>query len=79
MLVKKLKTNPFVRYNCRSRIYNKLPKKFFMLSICLLANAAELYDKDTGNKLLRCNEFDYSKAWKDGMPDKFCNGIQFGA
>ncbi len=50
-----------------------------MLPICLLANAAELYDKDTGNKLLRCNKFGSLKAWKGGMPDKFCNVIQFGA
>ncbi len=51
----------------------------FMVSIRLLARAAEVHDEDTGNHIIRCNEYAYLMAKKVGMPDDFCNEIHFSA
>jgi len=40
----------------------------FQISIRLLARAAELYDEDTGNHIVRVNEYSYLLAKKLGMP-----------
>ncbi|MDA0230105.1 MAG: HD domain-containing protein [Proteobacteria bacterium] len=51
----------------------------FMVSIRLLARAAEVHDEDTGNHIIRCNEYAYLMAKKVGMPTEFCNEIHFSA
>jgi response regulator RpfG family c-di-GMP phosphodiesterase len=51
----------------------------FQLSIRLLARAAELYDEDTGNHIVRVNEYSYALAKAMGMPDAFCDEIHYSA
>jgi putative nucleotidyltransferase with HDIG domain len=51
----------------------------FMVSIRLLARAAEVHDEDTGNHIIRCNEYAYLMASKVGMPTEFCDEIHFSA
>lgn len=51
----------------------------FQISIRLLARAAELYDEDTGNHILRVNEYSYLLAKKLGMPQAFCDEIRYSA
>ena len=51
----------------------------FMLSINLLARAAEIHDEETGNHILRVNEYSYFLAGKLGMPKSFCAEIRYSA
>lgn len=51
----------------------------FQLSIRLLARAAELHDEDTGNHIVRVNEYSYFVAGKLGMPKAFCDEIRYAA
>ncbi|MBT4427932.1 MAG: HD domain-containing protein [Rhodospirillaceae bacterium] len=51
----------------------------FMVSIRLLARAAEVHDEDTGNHIIRCNEYAFLMAKKCGMPDDFCKEIHHSA
>ena len=51
----------------------------FQLSIRLLARAAELHDEDTGNHILRVNEYSYLIARHLGMPQAFCDEIRYSA
>ena len=51
----------------------------FMVSIRLLARAAEVHDEDTGNHIIRCNEYAYLMAKKVGMPEDFCKEIHYSA
>jgi len=51
----------------------------FMLSIRLLARAAEVHDEDTGNHIVRVNEYSYFIAQKLGMPKPFCEEIRYSA
>jgi HD-GYP domain-containing protein (c-di-GMP phosphodiesterase class II) len=51
----------------------------FMLSIRLLAKAAEIHDEDTGNHILRVNEYSYFMARTLGLPQSFCDEIRFSA
>ncbi|MEE8172889.1 MAG: HD domain-containing phosphohydrolase [Alphaproteobacteria bacterium] len=51
----------------------------FMVSIRLLARAAEVHDEDTGNHIIRCNEYAYLMAKKVDMPADFCREIHFSA
>lgn len=51
----------------------------FQISIRLLARAAELYDEDTGNHIVRVNEYSYMLAKKLGMPQAFCDEIRYSA
>ena len=51
----------------------------FLLSIRLLAKAAELHDDDTGNHIQRVNEYSYVLASKLGMPEDFCDEIRYSA
>lgn len=50
-----------------------------MVSIRLLARAAEVHDEDTGNHIIRCNEYAYLMAKKVGMPEVFCKEIHYSA
>ena len=50
-----------------------------MISIRLLARAAEVHDEDTGNHIIRCNEYAFLMAKKLGMPADFCKEIHFSA
>jgi HD-GYP domain-containing protein (c-di-GMP phosphodiesterase class II) len=51
----------------------------FQLSIRLLARAAELHDEDTGNHILRVNEYSYMIATRLGLPQAFCDEIRYSA
>ncbi len=51
----------------------------FQLSIRLLARAAELYDEDTGNHIVRVNEYSYLLARRLGQPEAFCDEIRYSA
>jgi HD-GYP domain-containing protein (c-di-GMP phosphodiesterase class II) len=51
----------------------------FQISIRLLARAAELYDEDTGNHIVRVNEYSYLLARRLGQPDAFCDEIRYSA
>ena len=51
----------------------------FMLSINLLARAAELHDEDTGDHIIRVNEYSYFVARTLDMPAGFCDEIHYSA
>ena len=51
----------------------------FMMSIRLLAHAAEIHDEETGNHIVRVNEYSHFLARQLGMPDAFCEEIRFSA
>ncbi|MBI3452923.1 MAG: HD domain-containing protein [Rhodospirillales bacterium] len=51
----------------------------FKLSIRLLARAAELHDKDTGNHIVRVNEYSCALAKALDMPEAFCDEIRYSA
>jgi HD-GYP domain-containing protein (c-di-GMP phosphodiesterase class II) len=51
----------------------------FMTSVQMLARAAELHDQDTGNHILRVNEYSYALAQWAGRPKTFCNEIRYSA
>jgi HD-GYP domain-containing protein (c-di-GMP phosphodiesterase class II) len=51
----------------------------FQLSIRLLARAAELHDQDTGNHIVRVNEYAHVLAQRLGMPATFCDEIRYSA
>jgi HD-GYP domain-containing protein (c-di-GMP phosphodiesterase class II) len=51
----------------------------FMLSITLLARAAEIHDEETGNHIVRVNEYSYFLARELGQPREFCEEIRYSA
>jgi HD-GYP domain-containing protein (c-di-GMP phosphodiesterase class II) len=51
----------------------------FLVSIRLLARAAEVHDEDTGNHIIRCNEYAFMMAKKCDMPEDFCKEIHHSA
>jgi HD-GYP domain-containing protein (c-di-GMP phosphodiesterase class II) len=51
----------------------------FQLSIKLLARAAELHDEETGNHIVRVNEYSYFIAKQLGLPDEYCEKIRYSA
>jgi len=51
----------------------------FMLSIRLLAKAAELHDEVTGNHIVRVNEYAYALAIGLGRPRAWCDEIRYSA
>lgn len=51
----------------------------FMVSIRLLARAAQVHDEDTGNHIIRCNEYAFLMAKIAGMPEDFCKKIHHSA
>ena len=51
----------------------------FRDSIKLLARAAEIHDEDTGNHILRVNEYSYFIARELGMPPDWCDEIRYSA
>jgi len=51
----------------------------FLLSVGLLARAAEIHDEGTGNHIVRTNEYSFFIAQHLGMPRSFCNEIHYSA
>ncbi len=51
----------------------------FMISIELLARAAEIHDEDTGNHIIRTNEYSYFLATALGKRKAFCDEIHYSA
>ena len=54
-------------------------ERAFMVSVNLLARAAEVHDEDTGNHILRVNEYSHALATWAGCSRAFCNEIRFSA
>lgn len=51
----------------------------FQLSIKLLAQATNLHDKETGNHIVRVNEYSYFLSHCLGLPEEFCDEIRYSA
>lgn len=51
----------------------------FKLSINMLAKGAEIHDDNTGNHILRVNEYSFHLARLRGLPDAFCEEIRYSA
>ena len=51
----------------------------FRDSVKLLARAAEIHDEDTGNHIVRVNEYSYFLAQALGMPADWCDEIRYSA
>lgn len=57
----------------------KETERAFMISVNLLARAAEVHDEDTGNHILRVNEYSYALAKWAGCSKAFCDELRFSA
>lgn len=51
----------------------------FQVSVTLLARAAEIHDEETGNHIVRVNEYSYYLAKLTGMPDTWCDELRYSA
>ena len=51
----------------------------FRVSVTLLARAAEIHDEETGNHIIRVNEYSYFIAKTLGMADQWCDDIRYSA
>lgn len=51
----------------------------FQLSTQLLARAAEIHDEETGNHIIRVNEYSYYIAKLLDMPDEWCDEVRYSA
>jgi len=51
----------------------------FKVSVTLLARAAEIHDEETGNHIIRVNEYSYAIAKLLGMDDTWCDEIRYSA
>ena len=51
----------------------------FQLSVNLLARAAEIHDEETGNHIVRVNEYSWFMAKEVGMPAAWCDEIRYSA
>lgn len=51
----------------------------FLLSVGLLARAAEIHDEGTSNHIVRTNEYSFFIAQHLGMPKEFCDEIHYSA
>jgi HD-GYP domain-containing protein (c-di-GMP phosphodiesterase class II) len=57
----------------------KQTEEAFMISIETLARAAEIHDEDTGNHLIRVNEYSYFMAKELGQTQDYCDEIRYSA
>ena len=51
----------------------------FQVSVTLLARAAEIHDEETGNHIIRVNEYSYYLAKLAGQSDHWCDEIRYSA
>ena len=51
----------------------------FKVSVTLLARAAEIHDEETGNHIIRVNEYSYAIAKRLGMDDDWCDELRYSA
>lgn len=51
----------------------------FQISIRLLARAAEIHDEETGNHILRVNEYSYYLAKALDLPEQWCAELRYSA
>ena len=51
----------------------------FQLSVQLLARAAEIHDEETGNHIVRVNEYSYFIAKRLARPDAWCDELRYSA
>ncbi len=54
-------------------------ERALMVSVRLLARAAEIHDEDTGNHILRVNEYAHALARAAGCSPAFCEEIRYSA
>lgn len=54
-------------------------ERALMVSVRLLARAAEIHDEDTGNHILRVNEYSHALAQLAGQGRAFCDTIRYSA
>ncbi len=57
----------------------KETEEAFQLSIRLLARAAEIHDEETGNHIVRVNEYSYFLARELAMPQAWCDELRYSA
>ncbi len=51
----------------------------FQVSVTLLARAAEIHDEETGNHIIRVNEYSYAIAKILGIDDAWCDELRYSA
>ena len=51
----------------------------FQISTQVLARTAEIHDEETGNHIVRVNEYSYYIAKVLGMPDDWCDEVRYSA
>ena len=51
----------------------------FQISVTLLARAAEIHDEETGNHIIRVNEYSYAIAKMLGLDDSWCDELRYSA
>ena len=51
----------------------------FKVSVTLLARAAEIHDEETGNHILRVNEYSYAIAKRLGLDNDWCDELRYSA
>ena len=51
----------------------------FKVSVTLLARAAEIHDEETGNHIIRVNEYSYAIAKRLGMANDWCDELRYSA
>ena len=51
----------------------------FKVSVTLLARAAEIHDEETGNHIIRVNEYSYAIAKLLGIDDAWCDELRYSA
>ena len=51
----------------------------FQVSVTLLARAAEIHDEETGDHIIRVNEYSYAIAKMLGLDDAWCDELRYSA
>ncbi len=51
----------------------------FKVSVTLLARAAEIHDEETGNHIIRVNEYSYAIAKRLGLDNHWCDELRYSA
>ncbi len=75
----KLKNKELRESNKRIVELQRETEEAFQLSTELLARAAEIHDEETGNHIVRVNEYSYFIAKKLGLPNEYCDEIRYCA
>ena len=63
----------------RIELLQEETEEAFQVSVTLLARAAEIHDEETGNHIIRVNEYSYAIAKILGIDDQWCDEIRYSA